>query len=258
VTGEQAPRFVKRGKRYFIDGEPIPSVTTILHDGYPAPALVTWAMRTTAGYAVDRWDELAALPVSERLRQLEKAAYASRDAAAMRGTEIHALGEALVHGQPVEIPEQHLGPVEAYARFLDDFDVQPTLTECPVANPDHGWAGTPDLRATLRGGHDYLLDLKTGKGVYDSHALQLAAYAHASIYLDADGNVRDWTMPERVAVIHVRPDSVELLPVDAGPRAYSVFRHASVVARYTRETSDAYKERRPWPIGRALEPASVA
>ena len=257
-TGQALPTFAKRGKRYFLDGEPVPSVTTILKDGYPAPALISWAARTTADYAVNRWDELAAMPPAERLRTLERAAWASRDAAALRGTEIHSLGESLVHGRPVEIPDAYVGPVEAYARFLDEFDVQPTLTECPVANPAHGWAGTPDLRAVLRGQVDYLLDLKTGRGVYDSHALQLAAYAHAAIYLDDDGNVHEWTPPQRVAVIHVKPDAVELLPVDAGERAYSVFRHASVVARYTRESSEAYKERRPWPIGRAIEPAHVA
>jgi hypothetical protein len=256
-AGGDPPRFTKRGKRYFLDGLPVPSVTTILNEGFPSKALIAWAARTTAGYAVDQWDELAELPVSERLRVLEKAAWAKRDAAALRGTEIHALGEMLVHGQPVEIPEQHLGPVEAYAKFLDRFDVQPTLTECPVANPAHGWAGTPDLRAVLGGEFDYLLDLKTGKGVYESHALQLAAYAHAEIYLDGDGNVRTWTRPQRVAVVHVTSDSAELLPIDAGDRAYAVFRHASVVARYAREASEAYREHRPWPVGRAIEPASA-
>jgi hypothetical protein len=257
AQAKEVPVFAKRGKRYFVHGEPVPSVTTIISDGYPNGALITWAARTTADYAVNQWDELAKLPIAERLRVLEKAAWAQRDAAALRGTQIHALGELLVHGQAVEIPEQHLGPVEAYARFMDRFDVQPTLTECPVANPAHGWAGTPDLRAILRGDVDWQLDLKTGKGVYDSHVLQQAAYAHAAIYLDAEGAVHEWTAPQRVGLVHVTSDSAELVPVDAGERAYQVFRHASVVARYKRDSTAAFKEHRPWPVGRAIEPASA-
>jgi hypothetical protein len=255
--GKVPPLFAKRGKRYFVHGEPVPSVTTILSEGFPNPALVSWAARTTANFAVNRWDELALLPVADRLERLKGAAWGERDTAALRGTEIHALGEMLVHGQAVEIPEEHLGPVEAYARFLDRFDVQPSLTECPVANPAHGWAGTPDLRAILRGGTDYLLDLKTGKGVYESHVLQAAAYAHAAIYLDNEGEIHEWTRPQRVAAVHITPDSVELIPLDAGDRAYQIFRHASVVARYKRESTTAWKEHRPWPVGRAIEPASA-
>ena len=242
----------KRGHSYRLNGEPVPSVTTNLKDGFPSPALITWAARETAAAAVDRWDELAALSMSSRLRELEKAAWSRRDAAALRGTEIHALGERLVAGEAVEIPEAHVGPVNAYARFLDRFDVQPILVERPVANVTHWWAGAFDLRADLRG-VNWLLDIKTGKGVYDSHALQLAAYAHAEVYLDDAGEVRAWTEPERCGAIHLTADSAELIPVDAGARAYMTFRHAATIARFRREVEEARKDRRPWPVGRPIE-----
>ena len=245
--------FVKRGKSYRLNGDPVPSVTTNLSGGFPSPALITWAARETAAAAVDRWDELAALPLSGRLRELEHAAWNRRDAAALRGTEIHDLGERLVAGEAVEIPEAHVGPVNAYARFLDRFDVQPTLVERPVANVSHWWAGTFDLRARLRDGVDWLLDLKTGKGVYESHALQLAAYAHAEIYLDVDGEVRPWSPPERCGVVHLTPDSAELVPVDARDRAYAIYRHAATIARFRREVDEARKERRAWPVGTPIE-----
>ena len=245
--------FVKRGHSYRVNGEAIPSVTTNLKDGFPSPALITWAARETAAAAVDRWEELAALPLSGRLRELEHAAWSRRDAAALRGTEIHDLGERLVAGEAVEIPEAHVGPVNAYARFLDRFDVQPTLVERPVCNVSHWWAGTIDLRAQLRDRVDWCLDLKTGKGVYESHALQLSAYAHAEIYLDVEGNVRPWEPPERCGVVHLTPDSAELVPVDARDRAYAIYRHAATIARYRREVEDARKDRRAWPVGRPIE-----
>lgn len=254
----------KRGHAYKLNGSKVPSVTANLKDGFPSPALITWAARETAKAAVDRWEELAELPVTERLDQLRGAAWDRRDAAALRGTEIHDLGEKLVHGEPVEIPDAHVGPVNAYARFLDRFDVQPILVERPVACVTHWWAGTFDLRARLSDGTDWLLDLKTGKGVYESHALQLAAYAHAEVYVDEQGEVRGWSPPERCAVVHLTPDSAELVPVDAGLLSYVMYRHAAVVGKFRRDVKanqDALRkdaEVEPWPVGRAIDPPRVA
>ena len=62
-----------RGHSYLLDGEKVPGVTTLISNGFPKSALINWAARTVAARAVDGWDELAELPVSERLRTLEKA-----------------------------------------------------------------------------------------------------------------------------------------------------------------------------------------
>ena len=69
-----------RGHRY-VDayGRKVPGVTTVIGNGVPKPALVGWAARTTAAYAIDYWDELAELPVSERITRLEKARFGERD-----------------------------------------------------------------------------------------------------------------------------------------------------------------------------------
>lgn len=250
--------FIKRGHTYRLDGERMPSVTTILKDGLPAPALVSWAARATAGAAVDEWQALAELPVSQRLRRLERAAFEHRDRAALRGTQIHDLGEALAHGRPVDVPEEHAATVEGYARFLDAWDVQPTDTETALCHPEHGWAGTCDLRAGLRDGQDWLLDLKTGKGTYDSHALQVTAYANARLAMLPNGaGVFDWRPPQAVGLVHATPEGSRLVRVDPSaqrglPDLYTVFRHCIVVARFTAEARAAYKDRQPWPIGEPL------
>ena len=82
--------FTTRGKEYFDDGVKMPSVTTILN-AYPKQ-LTKWAAETVAGYAVDQWEELGDKSVSARLRELQDSVWATRDAAALRGTEIHVLG----------------------------------------------------------------------------------------------------------------------------------------------------------------------
>src|SRR2546426_12762917 len=87
------------------NGAKVPGVTTILGDGVPKPALINWAAKTTAEYAVDHWEDLSALGPSARLKELNGARFADRDAAARRGTEVHGLAERLVAGAEVEVPE---------------------------------------------------------------------------------------------------------------------------------------------------------
>lgn len=246
--------FTTRGKEYFDDGQKVPSVTTILN-AYPKQ-LTKWAAETVAGYAVDHWDELSDRSVSARLRELQDSVWVSRDAAALRGTEIHALGEQLVAGHDV-VPAEHRGPVEAYARFLDAWQIQPVVVERPILNRTFGYAGRPDLLAEVgaHAGELDLFDIKTGKGVYDSHVLQAVAYANAEVYLDDNDEERPWPRDRiaRCAVVHVLPDSVEVVPLHADARALRTFRHIAEVAKYMRASSQAYKERRPWPVGRPLD-----
>src|SRR4051812_45198678 len=93
-----------RGHSYLLDGLKVPGVTTLPGKGFPKPGLIDWAAGEVAAHAVDHWDELAALPISERLRRLEKAHNKVRDAAAVRGTRVHTLAHRLVLGEQVEVP----------------------------------------------------------------------------------------------------------------------------------------------------------
>lgn len=238
-----------RNHSYWLDGRPMPGVTGILNAGKPKPALVNWAATAAATAAVDRWDELAALPVSERLTILRNAPNASRDRAALRGQEIHHLAWQLVTGEEVTVPDEHLGPVQAAARWLDSHHVEPILRETPVFNVTHWWAGTLDLVGRIDG-CVWLLDWKTGKGIYDDTALQLAAYAHAEHYLEGK-DVRPWTPPDRCGAIHLTSDAAELRPVDAGEATYLAFRYMAQVAAWGDRVSEARKQGRPWPVGAA-------
>ena len=247
----QPIRLQRKGPgRYHLNGERVLSVTTILNEGVPKPALVDWAAKVTAQAAVNDWEDLSRLPVSDRLERLIAAHWETRDRAALTGTAIHALGEALVQGQSVDVPDVHRPAVEAYARFLDRYDVQPIAVERPVCHYAHGWAGQFDLRARVRGGTDWLFDLKTSRGIFDNNALQLAAYASAELVaLDASGDLSVWAPPERCGFIHIKGDSVELRPLAEGAveALYRAFRHAAEVARWGRQAKEES------PIDGALE-----
>ena len=54
-------------------------------------APINWAANTTAEYAVDRWEELAELGPSEKLKRLKAARFEDRDQAARRGTDVQVI-----------------------------------------------------------------------------------------------------------------------------------------------------------------------
>ena len=257
MTAATAHRFERKdhgkGHSYYLDGKRLPGVTTILDAALRKRALENWAADTTAEYAVNNWATLDGLPVSERFKTLKGARWETRDAALLTGTQFHDLVYMVRDGAPVEVPEQHLGRVQAAARWMDKHRVEPLVAERPVWHETDRWAGTIDLLAGI-GGTLWLLDWKTGKGVYPETALQLAAYAHAQYVLREDDTPAAWTPPERCGAIHVGADSVELHPVDASDAAYMTFRYAQQVAAWAEACNAAFKDRRPWPIGPATDP----
>lgn len=239
-----------RGHRY-VDAHDVkvPGVTTILDGGVPKPGLINWAAKATAAYAVDNWAELSGLPVSERLRRLERARFEQRDEAAVRGTKVHKLAERLVAGEEVTVPPELDGHVSAYVRFLDEWQVQPVLTEFVAISHEHGYAGTGDLIADLLDPDDptcptqrWLLDTKTSQsGVFGETALQLAAYRYADHYLGPDGEA---PMPAvlRTGVVHVRGDGYQLVPVAARRRQFLAFLYAREIARFVDGARDLVGE----------------
>lgn len=219
MTDQVGPRLKSRrygrsGRGYTIDGEKAAGVTTILN-ALPK-SLAQWAADAAANRAVEEWDELSTMPLTKRIDRIR---YAHRDIvgdAAVRGTEIHKLGEQLVTGVEVEIPPEHLGPAQAYARFLDEWEIEPEATEVAVGNLTHRYAGTGDLWATIgvRDGARAYVDLKTGKGIYESVVLQSTAYDNAEVWQpDGPESEAPYVPVDLVYVAHILPDAVRMLPI---------------------------------------------
>jgi hypothetical protein len=229
-----------KGRQYFIDGEQVPSVTTLKNGGLPKH-LEQWSADETAGYAVDHWDELAELPLSKRLAVLSKARFGPRDAAAGRGTKIHGLAEQLIAGEEVDVPEPLRGHVDACVRFLDDWDAQPLVVERPVFNRRWRYAGRPDLFATLNDGRRWLLDWKTsGKEPWGDVAFQLAGYRYAEVYLDQQNEEQPVPAVDAAGVVWLRADGYDLFPFEVGPGVYREFLYIKSVAEAA-EHSREYK-----------------
>ena len=235
-------KFSERAHKYWLDGRPVPGVTTLIGKGLPKPAIPYWAARTVAEHVVA--DPAAVVEMVERMgpraavAALKETPWQKRDDAAVRGTDVHALAERLVHGEDVDVPEHLAGHVEGYARWLDVFDVEPILTERSVASRRWWYAGRFDLIARI-GDTTWGLDIKTSSGIYGETALQIAAYMGAEFYVNDDDPDTEHAIPtvDRIGAIHVTADGSVLYPLlnDAADiaDAHGIFLHVAHVAKRT-------------------------
>jgi hypothetical protein len=255
-------RIVQRGRghSYLLDGATVPGVTKVTGDGVPKPQLIKWAADETWRYAIDHWDELSALPLSERIKRMENARFDTLREASERGTEVHKQIQAYLAGEPVTPPPGLEGHVENAIRFVEEWELDELLVETPVFSREFGYAGRPDTVARLAGSQElWLLDWKThAKGPFIESALQLAAYRYADFYVidgevDEDGRAVEHPMPriDRVGVVHVKADEALLYPFDAGPDAFQVFGAVQQVAAFANSTRESW-------IGDALRPPEPA
>ena len=237
-------KFNEKVHRYWVDGKQIPGVTTLLGKGLPKPALPYWSAKMVAEYVAANPDEIETLrgmgegPMVAALKGIP---WQKRDEAAVRGTDVHALAELLVHGAEVEVPEHLVDHVTGYSRWLDAFGVVPILTERSVANRALWYAGRFDLIADM-GGCRWMLDVKTSKGVYGETAMQTDAYRNAEVYVEDDDPDTELPMPEgieRLGVIHVTEGGTALYPLQSDGEPFRVFKHVAYLAK-KRDAIDAF------------------
>ena len=162
----------------------------------------------------------------------------TKDAAADAGTEAHKAIERHILGEPIgDLGELAQASFENFLEFEKQLEPRWEASELTVFNPTAKYAGTLDFIAEIPAlGEGLTLgDIKTGKGVYLEVALQLAAYRFAEFATTAHNNEKvDMPKTERAVVLHLRPDSWELVPVQADTEAFQMFLHVSNVAWFTR------------------------
>jgi hypothetical protein len=153
---------------YVVDGEPFPSVTTIIKAVVPVP------FEKAAWYGI-------------RLARQGKRMDETKNQAAAMGTRVHKLFEDIANGyevDPFDYPEEE-GFLQAVDRFITENDPEFHDTEVRTASLAYEYAGTLDASCTLRKGKykgaDVRLDVKTGRVYPESHWPQLEAYENAEI-----------------------------------------------------------------------------
>ncbi|MFJ3097401.1 hypothetical protein [Streptomyces hydrogenans] len=259
MTQPRHARDTERG-RYYSDpagGPDLVSVTNVLGTGVAKPALVPWAVKLTAEWAVDNRSEIARRASGDReqlLKDIKAVHRDARDRAADLGTRVHDRAEKMALQAPFAADPE----VDPYARQLTvfwkrwgvDLDQHIVAAEITFIHRRLGYAGTGDCMLYLPTGPRrrmelWLIDYKTSStrpasSVYPEHALQLAALRYSEAVLlpdDTDGPVPPI---ERAGILNLRQRSHALVPMPADRRAHRAFRGALETTKWLHPASTAY------------------
>lgn len=156
---------------YFIDDKRYVRVTSVL-DIIEKPFLRQW-------YAKECYYAMLKDPsISE-----EDAINAARKkirTALDRGSLVHSMVEAFQEKKRQEdlFPSHLQGYMDGFEKFLTEHQMTIESQEQTVFSNKYKYAGTLDLLTTA-GGKRFLIDIKTGKDIYDEATLQVSAYQYA-------------------------------------------------------------------------------
>lgn len=240
------------GQRFYSwRGENYWSVTTIIGGGLPKPALINWAKKFTAEYAIDNFDKLAVLVTPDEsgafdregaVDWLKNAAFRDRDRKADLGTAVHEAIEAYILGKPMPPWAKGIEPrMRQFERFLADYEPAYEMTEASVYSRSQRYAGTLDAIMVIgKGPHQgrrFLNDVKSGKGVYPEVSLQMSAYRFADFIGLPDGSEAEMPTVDGACVLHL-PDAghtYELVDVRADEDTFRSFLYVREVFRFQTE-----------------------
>jgi hypothetical protein len=245
-------RTVNRGgARYYLHPETqekAVGVTSVL-SMLPKEFLKFWAAKVVAEEAFDRFGILSSYVVDGdregAVKWLKTAHQRNTGAAAMKGTEIHEMVEAIIDqgGVPKGMPKANVPYARGFLEFLEQTEAEVIEQEVSVWS-SRGYSGTFDLSLRVPEsafaavgvpswyeGADVPIigDIKTTRsGVHAEVAMQLAAYANAEerLLIGSQGDTVIEPNPsyQQVGlVVHLRPDAWRLVPVSVGQDVFETF-----------------------------------
>jgi hypothetical protein len=234
-------------RTYTWQGRKLPSVTSVRQIAGLPHGLHQWTLNQLIAYVVDHAGDIATKIAANDPAQLQlvraelrSASTAQRNAAADLGKAVHSAVET---GQSLAAVPPEVAPrLRQYLDWLRVSEAEILASEFQCWNPTLGYAGTADLLVRLASGGTWLVDLKTGKGVYPEHALQLIAYSMAEFV------GRDDVVDERLtallhevtgmAVLHLTDKGWEFLPVRADGETWAAFRGLLAFAGWMTDHGD--------------------
>jgi len=218
----------RSGRHYKIDGYErlFPSVTTVL-GVINKPALVSWSNKVTLS-AVRR--EILSLqhpssnprdwldPVLERAGGQHKEILRN---AGDFGTRAHAAFDSIITGVPAHVSTDDDAletVVNGFRAWHASSDLQ-LQGDTTVFSEKYGYAGAMDSLGVARGDDSLaVVDFKTSNGIYETHILQVAAYAKA--YEEMHGTPVSRAMIVRFDKKQPTFEVQQLVDIDASFRAF--------------------------------------
>ncbi|MCI0347241.1 MAG: PD-(D/E)XK nuclease family protein [Chloroflexi bacterium] len=222
------------GIRYYTwQGRDLPSVTTVRRLAGIPFRLHEWAISQVVDRAIERigtyYGQLSTgdpAQVKVVRHELRVAATEERDKAAALGSAVHSAIEA---GKPLTEVGADVAPkVRMELDWRERSGVEILAREIQVWNLAVGYAGSVDLLARFPDGSIWVIDNKTGSGVYADHLLQLLPYLMAEFVGEDDVVDERLTALLRqatgIALLHLEDDAWEFRSLRATPEAWAAFR----------------------------------
>lgn len=217
----------------------VPSVTTILKQVSKGPALMKWAAREVAEYAVEHileWEKLPAKDAVYLLKGAPDRNVTARD----RGTAIHAAIDLHLGGMPTVEDLDLLPYVGGALAFLEDLVEQVLVSEVTIFNRTYQYAGTTDVICQLRDGRTAVVDWKSGNNIYPEVALQLSAYANGEFIGTEDGEELELPRVDVGIVVHLRPDGTyRAYEIELTARTFKSFLAARTLQKWADDHAPA-------------------
>ena len=225
MTTPKVKTFSAKGSRFYVHpdtGESVPGVTSILNQ-LPKPFLQYWSAKLVAEYAFDNHAAWGGLERQAAVDLLKGAPRRYTSGRADIGSEAHDAFEKIGNGDdpgPIRIEVQPY--VDQFNNFLDDFQPEFIGQELTVWSEDHRYAGSTDAFVRIQG-EPVVVDWKTTKSIYPEVGLQLAAYRFADHVIDQYGTQSPIPMLNGGAVLHVREDGYDLVPLRCDEKVFEIF-----------------------------------
>lgn len=250
----------KSGRFYTVDGEKLPSVTSVL-SCIAKPALITWAAgeerKAVISAAASLYERMLTnslfIPVATYRSTLDaelgvvKAHTKAMEAAGEIGTQVHHRIEwhlrrqlGLPVGDEVPISDPALVAFMAWEDWAKSVNLEPIHVEKTVYSLTHKYAGTMDLLAKVDGVLT-LVDWKSGKSIYPEAFIQNAAYQVAAREMGL-GDVRAGLIVRLPKTLD--DPAFETAPAPAADDLFPVFRAALQVWAWCYAQEKAYQQKR--------------
>lgn len=264
VTGPtNATQDASGRRRYTWAGVLYPSVTSIAKVLGISHGLHRWFVNNLVSHVVRNAPDIALRVSTGDERELKvlranlRAATSGDERARLVGISVHraaSLGQG-----PDEVPPEVAPKLRQYLDWRAVSGVEIVGSEFQVWNLTEGYAGTADLIGRFADGSLWLLDLKTGSGIYADHYLQLMAYAMAE-FVGSD-DVVDERMTEilhrvsGIGIVHLGDTGWEFIAWKFMPEAWTAFRGLIRYAGFlsAHESIDGLVAARRWSDGRRTQ-----
>lgn len=170
-------KFFNESHQYWVNGKRKTGVTTILGVIDKSRPLVIWATELFRDYLLEKLEdgiEESHIHEGCSLHEVRKAEAASI------GDEAHTWIEQYIKGEDPEMPETREAQIaiNAFLDWVASNKVKFISSERVVYSKKHDYVGKMDIEAKVNG-KLCLIDIKTSNSLYNTYALQTAAYVKA-------------------------------------------------------------------------------